>query len=274
MKHSVAGAGNGAAARSFLPIIGVPPGMTDRPRISFVVPAFNEEALLPACLAAIRAEIDRSGVAAEVLVVNNASTDRTGEVAARTPGVIVVQQPLKGLVQARSAGFEASRGGLVANIDADTLVPPLWLDRVLAEFAADPALVTVSGPYDYYDVPIHIRLAARTFYVVGFATYLFNRYVLGVGSMVQGGNFVVRRDALVRAGGFDNRFTFYGEDTDIARRMSSVGRVKFTWALMAKSSGRRLRGDGLLMTGIRYSANYLWATFLRRPFTSAWNDYR
>ena len=84
----------------------------------------------------------------------------------------------------------------------------------------------------------------------------------------------VRRDALLQAGGFDTRFSFYGEDTDIARRMSRVGRVKFCWALTARSSGRRLRGDGLLMTGVRYSLNYLWTTFLRRPFTEAWNDYR
>jgi hypothetical protein len=53
-----------------------------------------------------------------------------------------------------------------------------------------------------------------------------------------------------------------------------VGKVKFTWALMAKSSGRRLRGDGLIMTGLRYSSNYLWATFFRKPFTTAWQDYR
>ncbi|GAC1344671.1 MAG: glycosyltransferase family A protein [Acetobacteraceae bacterium] len=248
--------------------------MTARPRISFVVPAYNEEALLPACLRAIRAEIDRGGIDAEVIVVNNASTDRTAEVAAAMPDVRVVQQPIKGLVQARSAGFEASSGELVANIDADTLIPKGWLDRVLSEFARDPGLVTVSGPYDYYDVAFHIRAAARVFYLIGFGTYSFNRYVLRVGSMVQGGNFVLKREALIRAGGFDQKFTFYGEDTDIARRMALVGRVKFTWALMAKSSGRRLRGDGLLMTGVRYSANYLWATFLGKPFTDAWNDYR
>ena len=243
-------------------------------RISFVVPAYNEEALLPACLEAIRAEIERTGVAAEVIVVNNASNDRTPDVAAGTPGVILVHEPKKGLVQARKAGFEASCGELVANIDADTILPPGWLHRVLSEFARDPQLVTVSGPYDYYDVPAHIRAAARLFYIVGFGTYSFNRYVLRVGSMVQGGNFVVQRDALIRAGGFDPRFTFYGEDTDIARRMNRVGRVKFTWALMAKSSGRRLKGDGLIMTGVRYSANYLWATFFRKPFTESWNDYR
>ncbi len=248
--------------------------MTDPVRFSFVVPAFNEERLLPSCLKAIQAEVERSGVRAEIIVVDNASTDRTGVVARAVPGVIVVDEPRKGLVQARKAGFEASSGVLVANIDADTLLPPGWIDRVEAEFARDPALVTVSGPYDYYDVPFHIRAAARLFYVVGFGTYSFNRYVLRVGSMVQGGNFVLKREALICAGGFDPSFTFYGEDTDIARRMAKVGAVKFTWALMAKSSGRRLKGDGLLMTGFRYSSNYLWATFFKKPFTSAWQDYR
>jgi glycosyltransferase involved in cell wall biosynthesis len=248
--------------------------MAIRPRVSFVVPAYNEERLLPACLAAIQAEIDRSGCDAELIVVNNASTDDTARIAAATPGVIVVNQPIKGLVQARSAGFEAAAGELIANIDADTLVPPGWLDRVLAEFARSPRLVVLSGPYDYYDVPIHIRTAARVFYAVGFMTYVFNKRVVGVGSMVQGGNFVLRRDVLAGIGGFSDRFTFYGEDTDIASRMSKVGDVKFTYALMAKSSGRRLRGDGLLMTGVRYSANYLWATYFRKPFTTAWNDYR
>jgi len=248
--------------------------MTTRPHVSFVVPAFNEERLLPACLAAIRVEIERSGCDAEVLVVNNASTDGTGAIAAATPGVIVVDQPIKGLVQARSAGFAQARGVLIANIDADTLVPPGWLDRVLEEFARSPKLVVLSGPYDYYDVPLRLRAAARVFYAVGFCTYVFNKRVVGVGSMVQGGNFVLLRDALEGIGGFSDRFTFYGEDTDIASRMSKVGDVKFTYALMAKSSGRRLQGDGLIMTGVRYSANYLWATYFRKPFTTAWNDYR
>ncbi len=248
--------------------------MADPVRFSFVVPAYNEEILLADCLRAIQAEIDRSGASAEIVVVDNASTDRTADVARSFPGVTVVHEARKGLVQARKAGFEASSGVLVANIDADTLVPRFWIDRVEAEFAQDDALVTISGPYDYYDVPLRIRVAARMFYVVGFGTYCFNRYVLRVGSMVQGGNFVVQREALIRAGGFDPSFTFYGEDTDIARRMAQVGKVKFTWKLMAKSSGRRLQGDGLIMTGIRYSSNYIWATFFRKPFTSAWQDYR
>ncbi len=250
------------------------PPAAERPQVSFVVPAYNEERLLPGCLAAIQAEIARTGCTAEVLVVNNASTDSTAAVAAATPGVVVVEQPVKGLVQARSAGFLASRGVLIANIDADTLIPEGWLDRVFQAFEESPKLVVLSGPYDYYDVPLHIRSFARGFYWMGYATYSFNKHVLGVGSMVQGGNFVLLRDVLEGIGGYSDAFTFYGEDTDIARRMSKVGDVRFTFALTAKSSGRRLRGDGVVMTGIRYGANYLWATFFRKPFTTAWNDYR
>ncbi len=248
--------------------------MSARPTISFVVPAYNEELLLPACLAAIRAEIRRSGCAADVIVVNNASTDNTADVAAAAPGVLLVHEPVKGLVAARRAGFEAARGVLIANIDADTLIPPFWIDRVQRAFARDPTLVALSGPYDYHDVGLHIRVAAWVFYLMGYATYAFNKHVLGVGSMVQGGNFVVQREALERIGGFSDNFQFYGEDTDIARRMSRIGNVTFTFALRAKSSGRRLRGDGVVMTVIRYSANYLWATYLRKPFTTAWHDYR
>ena len=248
--------------------------MPDRPRVSFVVPAYNEERLLPACLAAIRAEVARNGCTAEILVVDNASTDRTRDVALAVPDVVVVNQPVKGLVPARSAGFEASCGELVANIDADTLVPEGWLDRVLEAFDRHPKLVVLSGPYDYYDVPRHMRAAARAFYGMGYLTYLFNKRVLGVGSMVQGGNFVVLRDAMAAIGGISDRFTFYGEDTDIAKRMSAVGDVTFTYALRAKSSGRRLQGDGMVLTGVRYGTNYVWATFFRKPFTTAWNDYR
>ena len=256
--------------------VAAPQSLADspRPRVSFVVPAYNEERLLPACLQAIRAEIGRTGCTAEVLVVNNASTDNTAAIALAEPGVTVVDQPIKGLVQARSAGFLASRGVLVANIDADTLIPEGWLARVLYEFDRNPRLVCVSGPYDYHDVPIHIRAFTRGFYLMGYATYAFNKHVLGVGAMVQGGNFVLVRDVMEGIGGYSDAFTFYGEDTDIARRMSKVGDVVFTFKLTAKSSGWRLRGDGVVMTGIRYGANYLWATFFRKPFTTAWNDYR
>ena len=137
-----------------------------------------------------------------------------------------------------------------------------------------PGLVALSGPYIYYDVPKSTRAAVRAFYVMGYGFYVLNRFVLGVGSMLQGGNFVVRRSALVAIGGYNARFSFYGEDTDLARRLNEIGAVKFTFRLPALSSGRRLLEEGLLKIGLRYSMNFVWATFRHRPFTDEWIDVR
>jgi cellulose synthase/poly-beta-1,6-N-acetylglucosamine synthase-like glycosyltransferase len=242
--------------------------------ISFVVPAYNEEKVLGRALDAIIAEVKRSGCAAQVIVVNNASTDDTRALAASYPEVIVVDEPEKGLVQARRAGFQRATGALVANVDADTIVTEGWLNRVLAEFRRNPDLVALSGPYIYYDVSKSARFAVRAFYVMGYGFYILNRFVLRVGSMLQGGNFVVRRAALEKIGGFNPVFTFYGEDTDLARRLHAVGAVKFTFRLPALSSGRRLLEEGLVRIGVRYSMNFIWATFARRPFTDDWIDVR
>lgn len=242
--------------------------------VSFVVPAYNEEKNLARTLAAIVAEIKRCGCTAEVIVVNNASTDGTGGVAASFPEVTVVDEPEKGLVQARRAGFINASGMLIANVDADTIVTEGWLSRVLMEFERYPTLVALSGPYIYYDVPKGTRAAVRAFYMMGYGFYILNRFVLRVGSLLQGGNFVVRRTAMEEIGGFNARFSFYGEDTDLARRLHAVGAVKFTFKLPALSSGRRLLSEGLVKIGVRYSMNFVWATFFRKPFTDEWLDIR
>ena len=247
-------------------------------KISFVVPAYNEQALLSRSLTAIRDEIERAGQVlgqdAEIIVVNNASTDRTREVAEAVEGVVVVDEPRKGLVQARWTGFAASTGELIANIDADTVIPPGWLTEVLRQFERGPRLVGLSGPYIYYGVPNRVNLVVGAYYRLAFTMYLFNRFVLNVGSMLQGGNFIVKRAAMLKLGNPDLRFSFYGEDTDMARRLSKVGGVKFTFRLPAESSGRRLVGEGVFTIGVRYSMNFFWATFRKKPFTEEWRDIR
>jgi glycosyltransferase involved in cell wall biosynthesis len=248
--------------------------MSNPVSISFVVPAYNEERHLARTLTAIIAESRRVTCAVEIIVVNNASTDGTGALAATFPEVIVVDEPEKGLVQARRAGFNRATGTLIANVDADTIVTEGWLSRVLEQFDCQPELVALSGPYIYYDVSKSTRVAVRAFYVMGYGFYVLNRFVLRVGSMLQGGNFVVRRSALEAIGGYNARFSFYGEDTDLARRLTEVGRVKFTFKLPALSSGRRLVEEGLWRIGLRYAMNFVWATFRRRPFTDDWIDVR
>lgn len=243
-------------------------------RLSFVIPAYNEEHYLPDCLESILNQIGDRSQLAEIIVVNNASSDNTREVALRYPGVRVVDEPRKGLTHARQAGFAASTGSLVANVDADCRLTPGWVSQVLAAFNASPTLAALSGPFVYYDLTLRQRFLVRVFYANAYVVYFFNRYILRVGSMVQGGNFVLSRAALTAIGGFNLDISFYGEDTDIARRVNAVGEVRFALSLKMFSSARRLKREGILTMAVRYSINYFWTIFFKRPYTQSHIDIR
>lgn len=243
-------------------------------KLSIIIPAHNEEALIGGCLNSILAEMNGEHYDVEIIAVNNASTDKTGEIIASFPQVKLVNEPDKGLVKARRAGFLASQGELIANIDADTRMTPGWLDKVFEEFSKNKKLAALSGPFIYYDLSKNARLAVRTFYYAGFFIYLINRYILGVGSMLQGGNFVVKRTAIKAIGGFNLEFDFWGEDTDLARRLVKVGGVKFTFDLPIYASGRRLEREGLAKTGSRYALNYFSTIFFKKPYDTVKKDFK
>jgi glycosyltransferase involved in cell wall biosynthesis len=242
--------------------------------MSFVIPAYNEERYLGDCLESILRETRSAGVASEIIVVNNASTDKTREVALSFPGIVLVDEPQKGLTHARQAGFNACTGDWIANVDADSRLPEGWLKIVEAEFARRPEMVALSGPLVYYDLTGLERQYVKIFYGIAWLIYFTNRYILRAGSMVQGGNFIVTRQGIEKIGGFNLAISFYGEDTDIARRLNKIGEVRFTFALKMLSSARRLKKEGMFMTAVRYTLNYFWTTFRKTPFTTKHMDIR
>lgn len=240
-------------------------------RLSIVVPAYNEQDYLPDCLRHVLAEVARSADpdAVEVLVVDNASTDATAAVAAAIPGVRVVHEPRKGLTRARQAGMEAARGAVIGYVDADTRMPAGWIDTVLGSFAADPDVVCVSGPYIYHDAPMLHRAWVRLYWIfLAMPAYWMTRY------MAVGGNFAASRAALERIGGFDTSIAFYGEDTNIARRLAGAGRVRFLLGLSMPTSSRRLAAEGVMATAATYMANFMSEVVLKRPVTRGYRDIR
>lgn len=244
-------------------------------KLSIVIPAYNEEAYVGKCLTSIAAEQARGRFEMETIVVNNASTDRTSDVARSFPFVLVVDESRKGLVRARQTGYQVSSGELIANVDADTLLPEGWIAQVFNEFSANSKLVALSGPYIYYDLSSVTNWIVRFWYRMGQIVSFLDSLVTGrTGTMLQGGNFVLRRSALERAGGFDSNFDFYGEDTAIAKQMGHQGEVKFTFRLPMYTSGRRLQVEGIFVTAGRYMMNFFWTIIFGKAYSKEYKDIR
>jgi len=235
-------------------------------KISLVIPAHNEESYIGSCIEhAIR---NSKGKLHEIIVVDNASTDKTREVA-ESKGVKVVYEGKKGTNAARERGLKEATGDFVAFFDADTRMPDFWLEKAEEVFAARPKAVCLSGPYRYYDGSMWENMIMNTLWYL--TAPLMYRIV---GYMVLGGNFIVKREALLGIGGFDTSIGFYGDDTDIARSLSAAGKVVFRMDFFIYSSSRRLRKEGLTMPNIRYGMNFIWGVLFHRPFTKSSTDIR
>lgn len=235
--------------------------------ISLVIPAYNEEKYIGACLEhAIR---NKPANLTEIVVIDNASTDGTAKLAASFPGVRVVREEKKGLTSARECGLKSATGDILAYVDADTRIPAGWFERINAEFAADPKLVCLSGPYDYYDLTGFNRFAVCVWWnILAMPLYWI------AGFMVVGGNFAALRESLVKIGGFDTSIAFYGEDTNIARRLHGQGKVKFSLRFTMFTSARRLKGEGLFKIAAVYAANFFSEAILHKPVTKEYVDIR
>jgi glycosyltransferase involved in cell wall biosynthesis len=235
--------------------------------ISIIIPAFNEEKFIARCLASI---VDRApSNLLEIIVVDNASSDCTSEIASKYAMVRVVPEPQKGITFARARGMGEARGDVLAFIDADVQIPDGWFERLNAAFTANPSLACYSGPYKYTDLSVVQSLSARAFFrFIAIPTYSVTRF------MALGGNFAARRKALEKIGGFDTSIAFYGEDTNIARRLYSAGDVWWDHKFFVYTSSRRFQAQGLLTVSFTYFANYLSEAVLHRPITHKYSDIR
>jgi glycosyltransferase involved in cell wall biosynthesis len=236
-------------------------------KISVIIPAFNEEAYLADCLKSVLTHAPENVI--EVIVVDNASTDRTNEVAASFAGVTVVHEPKKGLTAARQKGLLTASGDLLAFVDADSRVTDGWFERINAAFEKNEELVCLSGPYDYYDLPSWQRSCVNMYWtLLAYPAYRITKF------MAVGGNFVARRKTLMEVNGFDTGIAFYGEDTDIARRLHERGKVSFSPSFRMQTSGRRLAAQGIVKTAAIYMVNYVSESVLHKPVTRSYTDIR
>lgn len=191
--------------------------------LTVVIPTRNKRPLLQRTLAALLAQ-DAGGAAWDVVVVNDGSTDDTGEFlaaeAARQPRLKVVSPPANvGRAAARNLGWRAAAGRWVLFLDDDILAPAGLLAAHLEVLASGPGVGTI-GPAvtdpDIIDAP-HFH-------------YIDTRGVAKLpagpapGKYFVTQNAAVPREALERIGGFDEDFSAYGfEDMDIGFRLEEAG---------------------------------------------------
>jgi GT2 family glycosyltransferase len=186
--------------------------MTD---ISIVVPTRNRAARLAALLASVQ---DQEAPPFEVIVVDNASTDRTlavvGEADADLDAhirAIHLPQPL-GPAVARNRGWRAAHGELVVFTDDDVVARPGWLAAIAAAHELDPEAV-IQGRTEPDPREIH-KLAA----------FSRSQRATGPGPWFQTCNIAYPRALLERLGGFDESFwEAAGEDTDLGWRAIEAG---------------------------------------------------
>ena len=208
--------------------------MDRAPDITVVIAAHNEERRLGRCLASVQAATAAIAGAVEVIVVDNCSTDGTAAVARAHDARVVVERAL-GAVNAKSAGVTAARAPLVAVLDADSVCPHDWLDKIVRAFAADARLVGLSGPARYIG-------ARRWVYAVMWLWYGFWKLLQALASTAYyavGTNVAFRRDAYLRAGGFDTNVLVGGDELGLFRRLRSVGPTRYTDELWVETDPRR-----------------------------------
>jgi cellulose synthase/poly-beta-1,6-N-acetylglucosamine synthase-like glycosyltransferase len=169
----------------------------------------------------------------------------------RDERVHLIQESRQGLLFARNAGLAAATGEVLAQLDADCLPDTHWLSNA-APYFANPAIVGVTGPYDYYDGSWYFRFVALMSQKLLYRFFSWYLQKKKRGALLIGGNAFIRKTALQKAGGYNTALQFYAEDTDTAKRIVPFGKIIFDIALVMKTSHRRFATQGFFTTSMNY----------------------
>src|SRR6266545_1852492 len=232
--------------------------------LSVIVPAFNEEAYLGETLASINAaRALASGEQIELIVVDNASTDRTALVAASARAT-VVREPVRNIARARNRGAASATGDALVFIDADTLVPSEFFLRIV-EVLRDAVCVGGAADTEYASKRMIMRAYLRMW-----------RWIGMFAGMAQGAAQFCRRQAFESLSGYDESL-WMGEDVDFYWRLKKLanrngGRVHFLADVRVRPSSRRFDRASLQQILLRTNPLFILAFRRRRSEWRSWYD--
>ena len=194
--------------------------------ISFIVPAHNEQAGLGRTLQAIHDAARAAGQPYEIIVVDDASTDATADIARRHQSTVLPVNHRQ-IAATRNSGARAANGSRLFFVDADTTINPRAVASALR--CLDQGAVGGGSPVKFDGVvPLYARL-------ISFLSVIGTKLAGSTG----GAFMFCTRDAFQDTGGFDERL-FCGEEVAMVLALKREGRFVVLWDWVL-TSGRRVR---------------------------------
>lgn len=193
---------------------------------SVVIPLYNKEKTISRALGSVLAQ---TRTADEVIVVNDGSTDGSGEIAERyaAQGVRVIHQDNKGVSAARNRGINEAKSTHVAFLDADDHWLPNHLDILGRLVIADPLAALISTRHANEEVATQMMAVQREISITHSTGCEFLKIYAKDYSVVNSSTAVARRDLLLEIGGFPGGVS-RGEDVMTWLRLGELGTFAFT----------------------------------------------
>ncbi|GGG12857.1 glycosyl transferase [Rhodococcoides trifolii] len=243
-----------------------------KPRyLSVVVPAYNEEDSIGDCLDRLTRQLD---VIAEIVVVDNNSTDRTRDIVAeyahRFDEVVMITEPEQGLVFARNTGLDAATGDAIARIDSDTRVPDDWARSITEFLDADDEgrWAAVCGRGEAYDLPYGDAAARLKERINPFARRSASAQGVRDVPVLYGSNMILRRDTWAKIADKVSMRRDVFEDVDTGLCVQEAGgRNAFLPHITVGVSARRMESG--LPSFVQYMSCLPRTLVLHRRYTLA-----
>jgi glycosyltransferase involved in cell wall biosynthesis len=240
-------------------------------KISVIVPTLDEQKLLPRMLQQFTPEL-MAEYGIELIVSDGGSADRTVAIA-RTYAHKVVENTehfRQTIAVGRNLGAEYSAGDILVFMNADTLFhnPDVFFQRVLLEMS-DPLIAGLTCSVEVYP---HERISADALFHAFFNALFYLMNSIGM-AMGRGECHIIRREAFKAVAGYSGRIAA-GEDYDMFRRLSKIGRVRFLKDLVVYESPRRYRRYGYTSVTLSWFLNFLSVFFLSRSLLRHWKPVR
>ena len=227
--------------------------------VSLIIPACNEEKYIGTCLESV---MGQTSAPDEVIVVENASMDRTAEIARRF-SVQVIREEREGRIPARNRGFDIAKGDVLARTDADSILPDTWIEMIRSDFA-DPEIDAVTGP-----VLFNGKLPSTTLYANAYLDFV--RFLQGGEEALVGGNMALRQTIWKKVRErvcLDDRKVH--EDLDLSMCIHAVGgHILRDRKLIVEVSNRRIVGNPLSFFG-KYPVRFLETFAFNRKRLREW----